>query len=62
MHEIPGHTAIMQPSHVSTLYSQTAWIWRDFCAHADLLSQPARTLQDGWQGERPCCVAVFRCS
>ena len=43
--KIPGCTAaIMQPSHaLCTLYSEIAWIWCDFCAHADLLIQPTHT-------------------
>ena len=48
MREIPGHTAtIMQPSHAPcTLYSEIAWIWHDFGARTDLLSNQHRILQD----------------
>ena len=51
--KIPGHTAtIMQPSHaLCTLYSEIGWIWCDFCACADLLTQPMCTLQKKMAGK-----------
>ena len=55
-HTIPGCTAtIMQPLHAlcTQALSRYGVIWGDFCAHADLLTQPTCTLhKNGWAAGR----------